>query len=409
MKVFLLGGYGKAGLPAAKLLTQSDLITEIALAGRNLERAESAAAEIGPKAVAVRVDGTDEAALTTLLGDYDIIANAAYGGTVLPAIRAAIGAGKPYCDVASFGDLVKQVLELSPEAEAAGVTAVIANGISPCISNLMGMHVARQLDQVEQLQIGRADLFSFETTREFTPRQWHKDAEESLAVFPEFRSLFGLYFGRLEKEEVRTVLDFQHGSWVERDPIKSGVDVSLTQGDTTTAYPFFSGDDFWGMLPGDLAPVAPVEMWFSPLPPQLAEILRAHATRVSAGEMDAEAATDAFYDTVARDPGRWLTLQQELPPITKMWVRAVGQKTGRAARCSCWFTEPMWDVTGWFLTSVALAAAVRKILRGEVPGRGVMHAESAFDPQSFFDEVVALLPEPPADGKMVDEAFEWMG
>jgi hypothetical protein len=407
MKVFLLGGYGKAGLPAAELLAQSDLVTEIVLAGRNLERAETAAAEIGPKATGVRVDGTDEGALTPLLEDVDIIANAAYGDTVLPAIRAAIRAGKPYCDVASFGDLVKQVLELSPEAEAAGATAVIANGISPCISNLMGVHVARQLDQVEQLQIGRADLFSFETTREFSPRQWHANPEESLAVLRECRSNFAFLLGRLHKEKLRTVLDFQDGRWVERDPIKSGVDVSLTQGGTTKACPYFSADDFWGSMPQDFAPVAPVQMGFLPL--QLADIMRPQVARVSAGEIDAEAATDGFYDTVARDPGRWLTLQGELLPITKMWVRAVGYKTGRAARCSCWFTAPMWDVTGWFLTSVALAAAVRKILRGEVRERGVMHAETAFEPQSFFDEVVALLPEPPSDGRMVDEAFEWMG
>ena len=40
MKVFALGGYGKVGLPAIKLLARSDLITEIAVAGRSLERAE---------------------------------------------------------------------------------------------------------------------------------------------------------------------------------------------------------------------------------------------------------------------------------------------------------------------------------------------------------------------------------
>jgi hypothetical protein len=408
MKVFLLGGYGKAGLPAVKLLAQSDWVTEIVVAGRNQERAETAAAEIGQKATAVRVDGTDEGALASLLENYDIIANAAYGDTVLPAIRSAIRAGKDYCDVASFGDVVKQVLELNTEAETAGITAVIANGISPCVSNLMGVHVARQLDQVEQLQVGRADLFSFETTREFTPRQWHEDPEESLATFPEFRSLFALYFGRLQKEEVRTVLDFQDGCWMERDPIRSGVDVSLTQGGTTTAYPFFSGDDFWGMLPRDLAPAAPVEMWFSLLPPQLDGVLRQLAARVILGEIDAEATTDAFYDTVARDPQRWLTLQGELPPITKMWVRAVGHKAGRAARCSCWFTAPMWNVSGWFLTSVALAVAVRKVLRGEVRERGVLHAETAFEPESFFDETIALLPEPPPDGRLVGEAFEWL-
>ena len=51
MKVFALGGYGKVGLPAVKLLAQSDLITKIAVAGRSQERAAEAAAEIGEKAV----------------------------------------------------------------------------------------------------------------------------------------------------------------------------------------------------------------------------------------------------------------------------------------------------------------------------------------------------------------------
>ena len=52
MKVFALGGYGKVGLPAIKLLAQSDLVSKIAVAGRSLERAEKAATEVGEKGVA---------------------------------------------------------------------------------------------------------------------------------------------------------------------------------------------------------------------------------------------------------------------------------------------------------------------------------------------------------------------
>ena len=100
MKVFALGGYGKVGLPAIKLLAQSDLVTEIAVVGRSLERAEKAATEIGEKAIAVHADGTDEQELTLLLTGYDIIMNAAYNDAVLPTIRAAIRRGIHYCDVA---------------------------------------------------------------------------------------------------------------------------------------------------------------------------------------------------------------------------------------------------------------------------------------------------------------------
>ena len=75
MKIFALGGYGKTALPAIKLLAQSNLVTEIAVAGRNLERAENAAAEIGEKAIPVHADGTDEKKLTPLLAGYDILMN----------------------------------------------------------------------------------------------------------------------------------------------------------------------------------------------------------------------------------------------------------------------------------------------------------------------------------------------
>jgi len=41
MRVFALGGYGKVGLPAIKLLAGSDLVAEIAIAGRSLSRADT--------------------------------------------------------------------------------------------------------------------------------------------------------------------------------------------------------------------------------------------------------------------------------------------------------------------------------------------------------------------------------
>lgn len=105
MKAFVLGGYGKVGLPVSELLSASDLVTEVAVAGRNLERAQEVAVQIGSKAVAVQVDGTDEEALAVVLAGYDVVANAASGKSVLPAIRTAAQAGVHYCDVTSFGDL----------------------------------------------------------------------------------------------------------------------------------------------------------------------------------------------------------------------------------------------------------------------------------------------------------------
>lgn len=406
MKVFALGGYGKVGLPAIRLLAQSDLVTQIAVVGRSPERAERAAREIGEKGVAIQAEGTDVEKLSRSLAGYDIVMNAAYDGTVLPALRAAMRAGTHYyCDAIVAAE---PTLQLAAEAAAAGVTATVANGIHPSISNLMGVQAARQLEEVEQLQIGFAGVFNWDTGCDLTPRQWLKDPKESLAALQEFRPFIGWILGIVRDSSTRTALDYQYGEWVEVDPVRSGVEVPVTQGDRTTAYPYFSGDPLYEALPRDLSRVSPVEMMFSPLPQQLHDLLRAGALRVADTEIDPDAAVDAFYDTVQGDPHRWLTRPVDAATIPEIWTRAVGRREGRAARHTCWFTESVWDVGGYFLTSVALAAAVRLMLRGEVQAHGIMHAERAFEPLPFLDEVASLILDLLPDGKLIDESFEWM-
>ena len=220
MKVFALGGYGKVGLPAIKLLAQSDLVTEIAVAGRNLQRAKVAATEIGEKAIAVHADGTDEHKLTSLLAGYDIIMNAADNEFVLPSIRAAMHHGAHYCDVA-WGNVLDQALQLTSEAKAAGVTAIVANGIAPSISNLMGVHVARQLEEVEQLQLGDAGIYNFGSGQQLTPRQWIEEPRQSLAALNEFRPGITMMLQMAQESGGRTVCipTVMAGGW---RPILSG-------------------------------------------------------------------------------------------------------------------------------------------------------------------------------------------
>jgi saccharopine dehydrogenase-like NADP-dependent oxidoreductase len=408
MKVFVLGGYGKTGLPAIQLLAQSDLVTQIAVVGRSLERAEKAVAQVGEKAIAVQADGTDEQVLTSLLAGYDIILNAAYHKSVPPAIKAALRTGTHYCDVASWGGFLEQALQLNSEARTAGITAIIAVGISPCISNLMGVYAARQLDEVQQLQIGRADIFDFRTGRELTPQQWLEDPRKCLAALHEFRPFIAMNLQGLQKNGIRKVLDYQDGQWVEVDPIKNGQNVPLTQGGTTRRYPYSSGRDFFGTLPRDLSPISPVDIHFTAFPPQLDALLREQALRVLGGDVDTETAVNAFYDSIEDDHQRWLYLPDDFAVPIKLWVTAVGRKEGRAARHSCRFTPAMWNIGGYFLTSVALAAAARLIMRGEIQERGVITAETAFEPLSFFEEVIAVLPESPPVGRLIDESFEWL-
>ncbi len=407
MKVFSLGGYGKVGLPANKLLAQTDLVSEIAIVGRNLERAEKAATEIGEKAIAIQADSTNEQKLTSLMEGYDLIVNAANNEFVLPSIRAAIHNRAHYCDVA-FGDILEQALQLAPQAEAVDITAITANGVHPSITNLMGVHVARQLQEVEQLQLGDASMYDFKRGKDLTPRQWLEEPGQSLAALHEFTGGIAWMLQIVQESGTKTVLDYQDGKWVDLDPIRYGLDVPQFQGGMSIAFPYLSSDPLFGSLPSDLARLSPVEMLFSPLPPQLHDVLRELSLRVLEGNITPDAAIDSFIDTAESDPHRYLTLPKDFVPIPKTWARAVGRKEGRAARYSCWLTAPMWDVEGYFLTSVALVVAVCKILRGEIRERGIMTAETVFEPKSFFDEIFALLPEPPLDEKLIGESFEWL-
>ncbi len=406
MRVFALGGYGKVGLPAIKLLAERDLVTEIAICGRNSDLAEAAASNVGKKALAVHTDGTDVEKLSSLLGSYDIIINSATDDTVLPAIRAAIKAGVHYCDVNVFK--INEALLLDPQAKSAGITTIIAGGITPCISNLMGIYLTQKLDQVEQLQLGRADIFNFQTGEELTPGDWRNQLQKGQINLLDFRDFIAWVFAVIQENGFRPVSTFNKGQWGESDPTINGIEVPLTSGGQVSYFPYYCGDLLFPSLPVDLSRVPPVEILFSSFPLQLHDLLRAYSSRVAEGEIDSEIATAAFYDAIGSDPDHWLTLQRDIPPISKVWVQALGLKDDRAASCRCWFTAPMWDVGGYFLTSVSLAAAAQMVLRGDIKKRGVITAEKAFEALPFLNDVSSLLSDHLSDQKLFDESFDWL-
>ncbi len=407
MKVFMLGGYGAVGLPSVQLLVESDLISEVALAGRSMESAQQAAAEIGDKAIAVQVDATDEKQLASLVAGYDVIVNSVSNQVALPVLDAAVRAGAHYCDVGWGQDFIAQMMELTSEARGAGITAIICNGISPCITNLMGVHAANQLDVTEQLQSGRA--WVFQGSRALTPQMWLDNPAENLAVLREFKDFLEWMLQVAQETESRKARAYKDGQWVDVDPLTSGLQVPLPRGGMVIAHPYGSYDPLFDSLPQDLAQARPVEVWFTPFPSQLHDLFREQALRVTAGDIDPAIAMSSFYETVENDPDRWLTVKEGFVAFSPDWVTAIGRKGGRTARFNCWLAPALWnEQSAWLLTSVPLAVAVLRIISGETRERGVMTAEKAFEPLPFFDDVVAQLPEPPLDGKLIGESFEWL-
>src|SRR5207302_2908726 len=154
-KIFAIGGTGRIGRASSKILAENEIVSQVAIAARDVRLAKKAAADIGAKGIAVEVDATNEARLASLARDYDLIVNTAGPDfrVALPVTRAAISAGVHVCDIAADGPSLEKVLALDGRAKEAGVTVVTGIGHLPGMSNLIMQHAADQLDTVTDLRL----------------------------------------------------------------------------------------------------------------------------------------------------------------------------------------------------------------------------------------------------------------
>jgi hypothetical protein len=406
MKIFMLGGYGAVGMPAARLLVENELVSRVTLAGRHLEKARQAAAQLGAKANAVAVDAADETQLASAVAGYDVVLNLVGNQVARATLQAAIRSGASYCDVGWDWAFVDDMQTLTDEARDAGITAILCNGISPCLTNLMGVHAAAQLDQIEQLQGGRSWLFV--NAISLTPAQWPDDPEQGLATLGRQRGFLEWALQLVREKGGRTVRAYRDGQWVDEDPTRSGVAAPRSNGNTVSVFPYLAMDPFFGELPRDISKES-VGLWFTPFPRPLQDLFREQAMRVAASESDPAGALKAFFARVESDPAGWLTPPADYEPLSPDWVVAVGHKDGRPARFSCWLAPANWsDHSGWLLTSIPLVVTTLAILRGDVQQRGVLTAEKAFDPSRYFADVATLYSELPPGSGLIEESFAWL-
>ena len=158
MKFFALGGYGKVGIPAIKLLAESDLVAEITLAGRDLERAEMAALELGEKATAVQADGTNEQNLAPLV-KQEIICRlllgeqgdrlrhlAVMGGYTTPIARA----------IQRFRENFNQKLRIDDVAEEVGMSVSSFHHQFKAVTSVSPLQFQKQLrlQEARRLMLG---------------------------------------------------------------------------------------------------------------------------------------------------------------------------------------------------------------------------------------------------------------
>ncbi|HIJ16954.1 MAG TPA: hypothetical protein HA364_04160 [Thermoplasmata archaeon] len=386
MQVLLLGGSGRFGESVARCLVRSEVVSEIGLAGRNERVLRRRASEVGDKAYSVVVDILDEHRLTSVARDYDIVVNAAgpEWEVLLPALRAAIDAGTHYCDLGADGRTAEKQLELDSLAREHDVVAIIGLGFDPGVDNLLAVHACRQFDSVDEMMFCFQLLLPDELLREAVV-----ELGRSGRVDPSWQLVMSLI-----SEPVRVYRD---ESWTIVDPLEHGVEVKSPCGVTMTAYPCASPEQI--TLPLYIPSLRNVSCVCGISPPEISQLAHHEAKRISQDGSSVKDATRSFLETIGSDHADWL---KGSAPGWDMWLVMTGLKDGKRARYTCW-------PVGVGYTSIPLAVAAFRILRGEVSVRGVVPPEACFEPTSFFEEVARYVSEEDRDKPFYGESMEWLG
>lgn len=148
MRFVVLGGVGDVGSVVTKELAATREGAEVCIADVNLEKASKMSAELGANVTARAVDILDTAGLVETLRGYEVAVNCVgpfykHGSKVLEAcIEAKVG----YVDICDDYDAAELLLGLDGRCREAGITAIICQGASPGITNLMGLLGAGKME-----------------------------------------------------------------------------------------------------------------------------------------------------------------------------------------------------------------------------------------------------------------------
>jgi len=150
MRIAVVGA-GAMGRWAVKELGISPKVDEIVVGDFNEEQARAVATvHGGDKAKAVFVDAREQASVERAVAGCDAMINATQHFWNITVMHAAAASGVNYTDMGGLFHVTKQQVELDDEFKKAGVTAVIAMGGAPGVTNVLARYGAERLDVIEE-------------------------------------------------------------------------------------------------------------------------------------------------------------------------------------------------------------------------------------------------------------------
>lgn len=163
MRVLVLGATGTVGRTVAAELARSPDVEGVALAGRNeallkwlLELLGGNSSGISTHAFDLRDEAERERRFRTLSPDLVISCAGSPRELEFDCVRAAVRAGASWLSTANDHEAAERIRSLNADALAGGVTVVSGCGLSPGLTNLLATLAARELEEVEEIEIALA-------------------------------------------------------------------------------------------------------------------------------------------------------------------------------------------------------------------------------------------------------------
>ena len=154
MHIIVLGGAGAMGRVTVRTLTEYEDVDQITIADYNEERARDVAATLNSSKIRVRqIDVCDSERLSTLVRGATVVLSAVEYVFNQPILRVCIQEKVHYADLGGLFHMTRKLMDMSPEAEAAGITAILGMGGTPGITNILARAAVDKLDRVESIKV----------------------------------------------------------------------------------------------------------------------------------------------------------------------------------------------------------------------------------------------------------------
>jgi lysine 6-dehydrogenase len=154
MHIVVLGGAGAMGRVTVRALSEYEDVDQITLADYNEARAQEVATSLHSSKIQVKqINVTNEEQLCTLLRGAHVVLSAVDYAFNLSVLKACVKERVHYADLGGLFHMTRKQMDMSPEFEAAGITAILGMGGTPGITNLLARMAVDRLDHVDSIRV----------------------------------------------------------------------------------------------------------------------------------------------------------------------------------------------------------------------------------------------------------------